>query len=364
MYRFKSISLLIILTFASCKQVKTESDRNLSSNERELISISPEHFENTSFTYADLIGKTFYLLNDIDKNGNEFAYDKGAGVDKLVFKTKKLDIYRPVEWANYNVVKVEENDNYIILNLQFEGINRVDKMKINYDAKTGLLKESYLDKDHELTYVDSLVMFNNKSRYRYILKEQDASEDSINVDFKDYKNSTSSVSGGNEFKSEEDWIKGKFVLKSISGDLNKDNIEDKILCVIPQEKRDKESEVETFFLLGTETPSQYGLHLKSKKIVPCYLCEFENFRFVESFYLTKLENGVFTFSSSNEHPEYSFEYLDFVFEYNDKGDLVLTKMTRAFEDIEDTENIKLPSFEVTLKNFDVYYFIKKSLGGT
>ena len=111
-YRFRLFIISLTILVISCK-----NNSDLSKQEEKLafknIDKSTEVTIQDNFTYKDLVGKTFYYLNEKDREGNEFVHDKGAGVDKLVFKEGKLNIYRPIEWQNYNVVQVIEKGDYL-----------------------------------------------------------------------------------------------------------------------------------------------------------------------------------------------------------------------------------------------------------
>jgi len=357
MYRF-SIYLLLTSLMFSCKE-NIKSSKKYSSNEE--LKITSENKAN--FTYQNLIGKTFYKYEI--KEGKEYVIDRSpiSTVQKIRFKKDRVENYFPIEWSDYYIKnQAYDNEGYLILYFKNEEEDSNKPIKVLYDKETGkLIKKSMKKNGFYGYYIDSLKLFAKNSVYEYIVKK--AEVERIDTNFEDYKKNNSYTSS-NEVLTEKEWVGNKAILKSITGDLNKDGVEDRFICIVPKSKIDEKTIIETLVLLGTEKKDRYNLYLKSDKIIPCQYCELDNVTFTDnSFYLSKIDNGKLIFGTTSEHTEYLFEFLEFEFKFNNQNKLVLTKLTREFESRDDIHNIDLPNTEVNLKEFDVYYFINRSLEG-
>jgi hypothetical protein len=82
----------------------------------------------------------------------------------------------------------------------------------------------------------------------------------------------SSTSQTNKLKSITNFIpKGYFVLDSLSGQINKDNLKDKII-ILASEQEYKDNTPRTFLILINDSVGGYVLKVKNQNVIPCLKC--------------------------------------------------------------------------------------------
>lgn len=304
------------------------------------------------YSHENLIGKKFFIYDEENNIVNDASFTKGSDLRFYKDHITEVEVMEN-RWFEINSYSFE-ND-FLIYNKE-----KYSK-KFKYNKSKGILTE--YTKDYTVKYIDSIVLFKKGSKIKYKYITESTFPDKDIIDYRDFRKNTIKTTD-NTKKIYSEWIEDNLILlDSVVGDINKDNIQDRIYFTVDEDFSrandvTKEFEVKTLILLGTNNKDLFKLYHKSKTIVPGYFDKYGTNYKEQPFWGLKLEKGILEFYFNYEDREGLAVTYYFEFEYK-KEEVILTKISKILTTRENEFNqtVNLPKFDLTIQDFDVYKFI-------
>lgn len=160
--------VLFFTFFLQCKKTKKESKLN------DKTLVAENNISLLGFKYSELVGKTFLPVNkEADgtyKYYGDISVEFDMGESRIRFKEKKIKHLIPIEWQSYHILKKENKDQWLKLNLvgNLEDVNEKRahfSYFFKYDKNKNLLFHSrHLDSNHLEVFMDSAFIAEKESK--------------------------------------------------------------------------------------------------------------------------------------------------------------------------------------------------------